>query len=89
MRLKFEPPPEHADCPYRQVHYGYDFSGGAVCDVQDPLHIAKLLGSRHFVQVQEPTIAEQYHDDNRPMRRRKRPAHGDDNETAVARPSAD
>lgn len=80
MLLKFAPPPEHSDCPYRQVHYGYDFSGGNVCDVKDPVHVKKLLGTRHFMRVQESYVAEQYHEYNRPMRRRKRSVNGDDNE---------
>lgn len=37
--------------PWRQVHFGYDFSGGRTCTVTDPVIIRKLDGNRFFGRV--------------------------------------
>ena len=63
-----------------QVHYGYDFSGGAVCDVKEPELVKKLLGTRHFTQAETPCDASVFHDENLPMRRRKRVINGNHNQ---------
>lgn len=89
MLLRFTPPPEHADCPYRQVHYGYDFSGGAVCDVKEKTHIKKLLNSGYFVCVEEQLhgntrrheTAVALQDVNMPIKRKKKVRHGNDHQS--------
>lgn len=89
MLLRFTPPPEHADCPYRQVHYGYDFSGGAVCDVKEQVHIKKLLGSGYFARVERQIrddterheVVMSIQNTNRPIKRKKRARHGNDHQS--------
>lgn len=93
MKFRFVSPPGYEPPAVGGFEHGYDFSGGAVVDVQEPGVIAKLLGNRFFerVDAEEP----------KPRRRRRRSLQleqcldaevadsGDDNEARTAQPSAD
>lgn len=47
----FVPDLTEDNIPWRQVHFGYDFSGGKVVNVSSPFVIRKLDGNRFFGRV--------------------------------------
>lgn len=86
MKFRFISP-EGYDPPAKAgVTFGYDFRGGAVCDVTDEHHIRKLSGNRFFQRVEdtpdELDPRREFHEQATPVKRRRRKvAHGNDNKS--------